>query len=97
MQLLIGWKRKKQKTIDCIRIDGILRIFFDMFWDAIFDTIVKGFYEMWSTKHMLKSIVEGNPMIYLIKKGTRETQKFKNWRPLTILNTIYKIYASVLE
>mgnify|MGYP002776893529 CR=1 FL=1 len=35
-------------------------------------------------------------MIYLIPKGTGETQNVQNWRPIAILNTIYKIYANVL-
>ena len=35
-------------------------------------------------------------MIYLVPKGNGEMETIQNWRPFTILNPIYKIYANVL-
>ena len=35
-------------------------------------------------------------MIYLIPKVEGVVDDFKKWRPITILNTIYKVYAKLL-
>ena len=36
-------------------------------------------------------------LIYLIPKGAGVSDDIRQWRPITILNTVYKIFAKVLS
>ena len=53
-----------------------------------------GFNEMLAHGRMSQSIRDG--LIYLIPKGDDPFEDIKKWRPITMLNTIYKIFATAL-
>ena len=36
-------------------------------------------------------------LIYMIPKGSNQSVEMEKWRPITLLNTIYKIYAKVIS
>ena len=78
----------------CPRVDGMGREFFLTYWDLIANDLLAAFQEMFSTGIMPQMWKEG--LVYLIPKGDVVTDEVKGWRPITQLNTIYKIYAKLL-
>ena len=70
------------------------RDFFITYWDFIADDLLAAFQEMFNTGIMPQKWKE--VLICLILKGDVVTDEVKGWRPITLLNTIYKIYAKLL-
>ena len=68
----------------CPRNYGLSPEFFLEYWDDIADAFTTALFD-WN---------EG--MIYLIPKVEGVVDDIKKWRPITILNTIYKVYAKLL-
>ena len=75
-------------------VDGMGRDFFITYWDLIAEDLLAAFQEMFNTGIMPQKWKEG--LICLIPKGDVVTDEVKGWRPITLLNTIYKIYAKLL-
>ena len=69
-------------------------IFFRNYWEFIGNDITVAFQEVFDTGIMPSKWTEG--MIYLIPKLEGVVADIRKWRPITILNTIYKIYAKLL-
>ena len=78
----------------CPGLDGMGQDFFLTYWDLIVDDVLATFQEIFNTCIMPQIWKEG--LICLIPKGDVVTDEVKGWRPLTLLNTIYKIYAKSL-
>lgn len=74
--------------------DGITLEFYEAYWDLLgidyWHMIIKSSKE----GHLPDGVTQG--MIALLHKGgSRET--LTNWRPITLLNTEYKIFAKALQ
>ena len=74
--------------------DGLSPEFFLEYWDDIADAFTSALQEVF---HLGRMPIEWNEgMIYLIPKVEGVVDDIKKWRPITILNTIYKVYAKLL-
>ena len=73
--------------------DGILTIFYKLYWDTIGDDFTKLVKHIHSINSMCKSQNRGL-ITLLYKQGERED--IANWRPITLLNNDYKIIAKTI-
>lgn len=74
--------------------DGIIVEFYHQFWDMIADEFTR----MLTTAIEQESLPSGmnkGLVVLLPKDGDREL--LSNWRPITLLNTSYKIFAKSLQ
>ena len=78
----------------CPGTDGLSAEFFRNYWEFIGTDITAAFQEVFDTGFMPSKWTEG--MIYLIPKMEGVVADIRKWRPITILNTIYKMYAKLL-
>jgi len=74
--------------------DGFTVEFFRFFWDDIGTLLLDGYNYSFQTKQL--SIEQRRGVITLIPKKDKDTRLLKNWRPITLLNTDYKILTKVL-
>ena len=72
---------------------GILIEFYIVFWNLIKDLIFEAYKEAISSGKM--SYMQRQGIITLIPKQDRDLNYIKNWRPIILLNTDYKILAKV--
>jgi len=87
-QVLIGMKKNKSPGSD-----GLPPEFYLAFWDEVKYMLVDCLNESFMTGRMSAS--QRKSIITLIfKKGDRE--QLKNWRPISVLNTDYKLMAFVI-
>ncbi|PIK62474.1 pol-like protein [Apostichopus japonicus] len=74
-------------------LDGLTVEFYKEFWDVLGEVLFKLTKEIYKTNEMCNSMKTG--LITLIpKKG--DLRKLKNWRPISLLNTDYKIITKAL-
>ena len=74
-------------------LDGLTVEFYKEFWDVLYDIFLRLTKEIYQSKAMCNSMKTG--LITLIpKKG--DLRKLKNWRPISLLNTDYKIITKAL-
>jgi hypothetical protein len=73
--------------------DCIISEFYQLFWEPIKDEFIVLVCEIFKEKQLSKSQNRG-VLTLLFKSGEREN--IRNWRPLTLLNTDYKIIAKIL-
>ena len=78
----------------CPGIDGLSRDFFEFFWEVIKVDLVAGLNEAWDVGCLPEHFKEG--LIFLIPKVQGIITDVRQWRPITLLNTIYKIFANIL-
>jgi exonuclease III len=74
--------------------DGFPCDFFKMFWPKIKFFVLRSLnnsYEKGTLSQTHRQVV-----ITLLPKGDKNTNLLKNWRPISLLNTIYKIAASAI-
>ena len=71
----------------CYPSNGLGKLFYELFWDAIKKSLIKGLAEIWHGGWMPESFPKG--IIYLIPKSNDSMlhADLKKWRPITILNT----------
>ena len=50
--------------------------------------------EWWNNEHIPEQILEAR-VVHLFKKGN--TAIYENYRPISLLNVLYKIYASIIQ
>ena len=74
--------------------DGLSPDFFLEYWDDIADVFTASLQEVFKLGRMPAEWNEG--MIYLIPKLEGVVDDIKKWRPITLLNTVYKVYAKLL-
>lgn len=75
-------------------IDGIPSEFYSTFWDILGEQLLRAFLYSKSTGQLFTSVRRG-ALALLPKKG-RDLMHVKNWRPIALLNTDYKILAKCL-
>ena len=74
--------------------DGLGPEYFSAFWDKIGPILHKVIKHAIEEKILTRSMRRG--IISIIPKKTKDQKYIKNWRPLTLLNTDYKVVAKVL-
>lgn len=74
--------------------DGVITGFFKFFWDIIKEDYFKMLSEAIQSSIMPLRLTRG--LISLLHKGGGRG-KLSNWRPITLLNVAYKIYAKALQ
>jgi hypothetical protein len=79
------------KTPGC---DGLDASFYNFFWpkisNVVFDSIMQG------VREGELSIEQKRAILTLLPKKDKDSHYIKNWRPLSLLNTDYKILAKLL-
>ena len=81
--------------MSCPGEDGITAQFFLKYWEYIGEDLTKAYQRVFDTWYMPRSMTIG--LIYLIPKGEGKSDDIRKWRPITLLNTIYKIFAKTLS
>jgi len=74
--------------------DGLSADFYKYFWENIKDLILDSFTHAFQSGKM--SIEQRRGVISLIPKKDKDVRFLKNWRPISLLNTDYKILTKVL-
>ena len=74
--------------------DGFSSEFFKVFWNKLGPFIVRSLNYGYSTGEL--SITQKEGIIVCIPKENKPKQFLKNWRPITLLNTVYKLGSGVI-
>jgi hypothetical protein len=74
--------------------DGISANFYKFFWPKISSFVSNSILNSIETKEM--SIDQKRAILTLLPKKDKDSRYLKNWRPLSLLNTDYKILAKLL-
>ena len=74
--------------------DGMTVDFFKFFWKDLCHYVVRSLNEGFSKGKM--SITQREGIIVCIPKGDRPREFLKNWRPISLLNVVYKIGSSCI-
>lgn len=85
---------KQLKKSKCPGLDGITPEFYIKFWPYLAKIFHKLFEEIVDSKLLHTTARDG--IISLLDKPDKNPLCVPNWRPLTLLNTDYKIFAKVL-
>lgn len=85
---------KSMNTKKCPGSDGLPVEFYLKFWPVLASTITKLFNTIVQRKILNRSAREA--ITSLMGKPKRDPLHIKNWRPLSLLNTDYKLYAKVI-
>ena len=80
---------------NCPGADGLLPVFFVQHWDLLKEGLQLAFEEVMNTGILPASLSDG--LIYLIPKEGGDREEIRHWRPITILNSAYKILAKALS
>ncbi len=84
---------KKMKSNKSPGLDGLPTDFYKAFWDIIGDTVLNALNESYDKGEL--SVTQKTAVLTLIhKKGDRTN--LGNWRPISLLNSDYKLAAHVL-
>ncbi len=79
----------------CPGEDGLSPLFFKWYWDTVKYKICEGFLDIVTTGILPQQLGEG--LIFLIPKGGEQSDEIQKWRPITLLNTIYKLLAKTIS
>ena len=88
------------KALDSMKLnkspgtDGLTVEFYQYFWPYIKDLVLKSI--LFAFNHNTLSNEQKRGVIRMIPKKGKDLTNLKNWRPITLLNTDYKILAQVL-
>jgi hypothetical protein len=74
--------------------DGFSTEFFKVFWKYLGFFVVRSINYAYDNDNM--SITQRHGIITLLPKGDKPRQFLRNWRPITLLNTIYKIATGTI-
>ena len=74
--------------------DGMTVDFFKFFWKDLCQYVIRSLNEGFSNGKM--SITQREGIIVCIPKGDRPREFLKNWRPVSLLNVVYKIGSSCI-
>ena len=78
----------------CPRLDGLGVQWYIQYWDLIGDGLTKAYQHILDSGNMPQEWNEG--LIYMIPKTNGQLEELRNWRPITLLNVIYKILAKTI-
>ena len=93
------YEQELREAVDALQLgscpgdDGLTRQFFTVHWDVVSGPMLRGLQEILDTGTMPRSLCSG--LISLIPKGGDGTS-LRQWRPITLLPTVYKILAHML-
>ena len=85
---------KKTKKRSAPGMDGFTYGFFKKYWHKLSHIIMGLIEEIHETGDMPDWLRQG--VISLIPKGDKDRQELKNWRPLVLLNCLYKIISGTI-
>ena len=74
--------------------DGLTTDFYKFFWVDIKDLLFNSY--LYGYHHGILSLDQRRAILNLIPKPDKDLRYLKNWRPLSLLNTDYKILAKTL-
>ena len=74
--------------------DGLPVEFYKIFWNDISDILIDSFNYSYNNKTL--SISQKQGIITLLPKKDKDTRFLKNWRPISLLNTDYKIMTKCI-
>ena len=77
--------------------DGLTNEFYKKFWDKIKGTLLAVIDESVNSSILPPSLRIGVITLLPKPKSPRELNYIKNWRPITLLNTDYKIFTHVIK
>ena len=77
--------------------DGLTSEFYKKFWDKIKSTLMKVLEESYEKMKLPPSMRIGVITLIPKPKPPPELKSLKNWRPITLLNTDYKIFTHVIK
>ena len=78
----------------CPGLDGLGVQWYIQYWDLIGDGLTKAYQHILDSGNMPQEWNEG--LIYMIPKTNGQLEELRNWRPITLLNVIYKILAKTI-
>ena len=73
--------------------DGFTNEFYRVLWSKIKTLLLNLMRHFFEQKHINQNHLMG--IITCIPKGDKLRNKLKNWRPITLLNSIYKFYSGI--
>ena len=74
--------------------DGYPCEFYKFFWQDLGHFLVRSFQQSFRSNKL--SIVQRQGVITCLPKGSKPRQFLKNWRPITLLNSDYKLLSAVI-
>ena len=78
----------------CPKKDAIEVVFYLHYWDFLGPTLTKAVNLIFSTRHMPNEWTE--EIIYMIPKSDARCDEISKWRPITVLNDVYKTVAKTI-
>ena len=75
--------------------DGFTTNFYKFFWGRIKDLVFNSFQYAYETGEL--SIEQKRAILTLLPKPNKDLRDLKNWRPISLLNTDYKILARIFS
>ena len=75
-------------------LDGIINEFYQIYWDTIKEDLFEVLLEMFDNIEICDSQSRG--MLTLLHKGGGDIDNIRNWRPIALLNSDYKIISKLL-
>lgn len=85
---------KKMKNMKSPGTDGFTAEFFKMFWGRIGNFVVRALNSSFRKGELSSTQKEG--IITCIPKGDKPREFIKNWRPISLLNVVYKIGSACI-
>ena len=64
------------------------------YWDLIGEGLTKAYQQILTSGNMPQEWNDG--LIYMIPKSSGQLEELHHWRPITLLNVIYKILAKTI-
>ena len=74
--------------------DGMSTEFYKFFWDDIQTFLLDSY--VYNFENNILSLDQRRAVLTLIPKAGKDIRYLKNWRPISLLNTDYKILAKIL-
>ena len=85
---------KKTKNNIAPGSSGFTGAFYKTFWNSLKTLVYKTINAIYDSNMLPESLCFG--IVNIIPKGDKDRRLLTNWRPLTLLNTLYKLISSIL-